>query len=78
MEKDEPLLNLIERFSEVDEEHQRKSSEKKLKAEDDIAKAQERWEKCIKTFWESKNKKDPDNCDGDTKRTRKSSTDLVP
>ena len=36
------------------------------------------WEKCIKTFWESKNKKNPDNCDGDTKRTRKSSTDLVP
>ena len=35
MEKDEPLLNLIERFREVDEEHQRKSSEKKLKAEDD-------------------------------------------
>ena len=43
-----------------------------------IAKAQEMWEKCIKTFWESKNKKDPDHCDGDTKRTRKSSTDLVP
>lgn len=76
-EKDEALLDLIERFSEADEEHQKKSAEKKTKAEGDIAKAQEMREKALETFGETKKRKDLENGEGSSKRARRSSTDLL-
>ena len=55
-EKDKALLDLIGRFREADEKHQRKRSEKKLKA---------------KHLENKKNWKDLDNRDGGTKNSTK-------
>ena len=60
-EKDKALLDLIGRFREADEKHQRKRSEKKLK---------------VKHLENKKSWKDLDNRDGGTKIAPRSSTDL--
>ena len=60
------LLDLIARFR--DEKCQWKNSQKKLKAEDNIAKAQDMREKVLEIFGESKKRKDLHNCDGGNKR----------
>ena len=72
---DEAMANIISQFEDFDQDHEKASSEKKKKAQEDIAKAEEMRHQSLETFKESHNR--ADNGEPAPKRKRASGSDAL-